>query len=41
VTGVPRLLAPKVQPWGYMEGHLLDPDGHLLRYGSPLPPRAD
>lgn len=39
-SGKPRLVAPQPQPWGYLEGHLVDPDGHLLRFGSPLP-RAD
>ena len=39
--GTPRLVAPQRQPWGHVEGHLLDPDGHLLRYGSPLPATPD
>jgi len=39
--GAPRLVAPQRQPWGHVEGHLPDPDGHLLRYGSPLPATPD
>ncbi|MCZ8317902.1 MAG: bleomycin resistance protein [Lysobacteraceae bacterium] len=38
-SGTPRLVAPSPQPWGHLEGHLVDPDGHLLRYGNPLPAR--
>ncbi len=35
--GVPRAVAPKNMPWEMREGHLIDPDGHLLRFGSELP----
>jgi len=39
--GTPRLVAPQRQLKGHVEGHLLDPDGHLLRYDSPLPATPD
>ncbi len=35
--GCPRLVAPTAQSWGFLEGHLVDPDGHLIRFGSALP----
>jgi catechol 2,3-dioxygenase-like lactoylglutathione lyase family enzyme len=28
--------APTAQPWGVLEGSHVDPDGNLLRFGSPL-----
>ena len=36
-----RLHAPKPTPYGLSEGAHVDPDGNLIRFGSPpLPPRA-
>jgi uncharacterized glyoxalase superfamily protein PhnB len=31
-----RLSAPQDTPWGTREGHYIDPDGLLFRFGSPL-----
>jgi catechol 2,3-dioxygenase-like lactoylglutathione lyase family enzyme len=33
----PRTLPPEPKPWGLREGALWDPDGNLLRFGTPLP----
>jgi uncharacterized glyoxalase superfamily protein PhnB len=36
-AGVPgRLVAPQDTEWGQREGSHIDPDGNLLRFGSPL-----
>jgi hypothetical protein len=36
-AAVPHTGAPEAKPWGMHEGWHLDPDGNLLRFGSPLP----
>jgi hypothetical protein len=33
---VERTTAPEDMPWGMREGRHVDPDGNLLRFGSPL-----
>jgi catechol 2,3-dioxygenase-like lactoylglutathione lyase family enzyme len=35
--GVPRLTGIEDKPWGMREFALVDPNGHLLRVGTPLP----
>ena len=32
-TGIPRLSAPEVQPWGMKEFYLVDLDGNLVKCG--------
>jgi len=32
----PGTTAPTARPWGVREGSHVDPDGNLLRFGSPL-----
>ena len=39
-AGVPRTGAPVDTDYGMREGWHIDPDGNLLRFGSPLPSRA-
>jgi len=34
--GIPRLTAPSVKPWGFLEFSLVDPDGTLIRIGQEL-----
>jgi catechol 2,3-dioxygenase-like lactoylglutathione lyase family enzyme len=36
---VERTGAPEDKPWGQREGWHVDPDGNLLRFGSPLASR--
>lgn len=36
-AGIPRLTAPRDEPWGFRAFALVDPDGSLLRVLSPLP----
>ena len=33
---IPQTGAPEAKPWGMREGWHIDPDGNLLRFGSPL-----
>jgi catechol 2,3-dioxygenase-like lactoylglutathione lyase family enzyme len=35
-AAVARTGAPEDKPWGMREGWHVDPDGNLLRFGSPL-----
>ena len=35
-AAVERTAAPEDMPWGTREGRHIDPDGNLLRFGSPL-----
>lgn len=35
--GIPRLTAPKAEPWGFLAFALVDADGNLLRCMEPLP----
>lgn len=32
--------SPQDTEWGQHEGVLIDPDGNIIRFGSPLPPSA-
>jgi hypothetical protein len=36
VSGIPRLTAPRDEPWGMREFTLVDPSGNLLRIGHDL-----
>ncbi|WP_029430975.1 VOC family protein [Blastococcus sp. URHD0036] len=36
-AGAPGTTAPTDRPWGVREGAHVDPDGNLLRFGSPIP----
>jgi catechol 2,3-dioxygenase-like lactoylglutathione lyase family enzyme len=36
-AGVGRTMLPEDKPWHVREGGHVDPDGNLLRFGSPLP----
>lgn len=37
-AGIPRLTPVQDRPWGMRELALVDPDGNLLRIGTPLDP---
>lgn len=35
--GTPRFLPPEPRPWGMRQAVLVDPDGNLIQFGTPLP----
>ena len=35
-SGIPRLVPPEDKPWGMREFVVVDPDGSLLRIGTPV-----
>jgi catechol 2,3-dioxygenase-like lactoylglutathione lyase family enzyme len=35
--GAPRYLPPEDKPWGMRQAALVDPDGNLIQFGTPLP----
>lgn len=36
--GTPRFLPPAPKPWGMRQAVLVDPDGNLVQFGTPLDP---
>ncbi len=35
--GAPRYIPPEDKPWGMRQASLVDPDGNLIQFGTPLP----